>query len=126
MTDIQNEIDALSERIKRLETQDKDTELELRFRRMWKTDISAAYRGQIQDILSHVDSKVSELLREPLQKVSDDTRHTVNERLSRNDLSIEERFADLKKHLEHEIAGVAIRLLEEYGVCGRDGKPIKY
>jgi len=129
MTDIQDEIDALSERIRQLEGQ--DTASELRFRRLWKNDIDAAYRSQIQDILLHVDSKVAELLHEPLQKASDDVRKALDEQtskatehLSRNDLSIEERFSDLKKHLEHQVAAIVIGLFREYRVLDHRGKPI--
>ena len=63
---------------------------------------------------------------EHTQPIMDRIRADYEKALAQHDASLEERFVDLKKWFEDNVAAVVVKIFEEYGVCGRDGKPIKY
>jgi hypothetical protein len=118
-----------------------DAALELRLRRMWKDDISAAYRGQVNDVLSHVESRVRELVTESLQtmsgRLSEHDAKTQERRrqhdtetrecLRKNDDRVKQHIDDAERALEHQVANIVVKILAEYGVVSSfDNQVIKY
>jgi hypothetical protein len=108
----------------------RDAALEVRLRRMWKQDIDAAYRGQISDILSHVESRVSSqvsnLVHPVVSGAVNNAQADTREALTKHDARVSESIAAAKKSLEDEVAKIVVKILAEYGVKGRDNQPIKF
>ena len=75
----------------------------------------------LSHVLAHVESKVANLFREPLQRASDEVRTALQshdariaERLSRFDAQTAAHLADFRKNLENEIAAIVVTVLDEY------------
>jgi len=64
------------------------------------------------------------VFKENTQNAVDQIREEYRTALSQHDDSIEQRFSDLKKHLEHEVAAIVVGLFIEYKVLDRTGRPI--
>ena len=53
----------MNEHISQQELNAAITQAEIRFRKMWKEDFQAALRGQLQDLIAHVESRVEAQIR---------------------------------------------------------------
>ena len=91
-----------------------ETVLEMRFRRMWKHDIDAHYRGIVQDVLAHVETASHNAIREPLSQQSESVRDALKNHSANIEARIAEMLTDFRNSLENEIAQIAVKVLDEY------------
>jgi hypothetical protein len=95
------------------------TQAELRQRRIAQQDIQAALRGQLADLMSHVESGVETLIRKEVSRQLETHEHTqqqVRELVSSNNARIEKERADFTRGIEDTVAGIVLKLLKEYWV----------
>ena len=105
---------------------DAITQAELRFRRMWKDDFAAALRGQLNDLIAHVETRVeariktivAENLRASVESHEASTKALLAMVQSDRDFWIRYREA-----LKDEIKGVCLETLQEFHVIDENGYP---
>jgi peptidoglycan hydrolase CwlO-like protein len=123
----------LEQRIEELEKELKglNAALEVRLRGIWKGDITAAYRGVVNDIVARSKEHTEIDVRNHLNKADVGGRlseqdRKVSERLSKHDALVYERIAKSREQLENLVVSLVVRTLAEYKVTsGLDNQPIK-
>jgi len=116
----------LSESITETHLNDAITQAELRFRRMWKDDFAAALRGQLNDLIAHVETRVeariktivAENLRAPVESHEASTKALLAMVQSDREFWIRYREA-----LKDEIKAVCLETLHELHVIDENGNP---
>jgi hypothetical protein len=108
--------------------ENRDSALELRLHRMWKHDIDCAYRSQLQDVLSHLESSlpslVSNLARpilDAVNKAASTARNDTTEALNKHQARVSESIAAAQTQLESRITAIVVKVLKEYQVTDADG-----
>jgi hypothetical protein len=101
----------------------KFTQAEIRHRGMWKQDIQAALRGQMNDLVSHVECGVAELISKevtkqlrPYLEVHERSQQQVRELVSNRDKTVKSDHEDFTKRIEDAVAEIVLKIFREYWV----------
>lgn len=112
----------------KLEAENREVALELKLQRRWKEDIQNAYRGQISDILSRVESLVATEVEKHTRPVLDGARtsavtahNRTTEAINESVARVSDTIAAAHKSLEDEIASVVVRELTERQIIDTEG-----
>ena len=105
---------------------DAITQAEVRFRRMWKDDFAAALRGQLNDLVSHVEDRVEgrikAIVAEKLQ-ASVESHEASTKALLAMVQSDRDFWIRYREALKDEIKGVCLETLQEFHVIDENGYP---
>ena len=116
----------LSESITETHLNDALTHVELRLRRQWKDDFAAALRGQVNDLVSHVEDRVEaqigRIVGERLQG-SVQAHQASQKALLAMVQSDREFWIRYREALKDEIKAVCLETLHELHVIDENGNP---
>jgi hypothetical protein len=123
---------SLEDRVKDLEANqqafDKDLsarflQAEIRQRNTGKQDIQAALRGQLAEVVSHVESSVAELIKKevteqlrPYLEIHEQSQQQVKNLVASNNEKVKADRVDFIKSFEDKVTATVLKVLQDYWV----------
>ena len=101
---------------------------DIRNRGLWKQDIQAALRGQLNDLVSNVEGSVKESIRKEVteqissyKEAHERSQQQVRELVSKRDETIKSDREDFTKGMENTITAMVLKILQDYWIIDSEG-----
>src|SRR6266480_7067036 len=97
---------------------------EVRYRKMWKDDFQAALRGQLNDLLSHVETHAESQIGQTIEKKIGAylEAHERSVRRAEELVSSDREWWDAyRKNFNTEVRGIVLEVLKDFYVINEDG-----
>jgi uncharacterized protein YnzC (UPF0291/DUF896 family) len=118
----------MSESITEKQLNDALTQVELRLRRQWRDDFAAALRGQVNDLVAHVEARVEAHIQAIVAgklRASVEAHQSLQRSLERIIATDREFLERYRQSIRDEIRGVCLKILQEFRVIDENGTPAK-